>query len=316
MPSTRRGPAAARAGTAAAVTALALVAAAQPVAAADDVTLNGEWEPFTRCAVDAPAMLAADGRTDTALCIASKSASGTIRIGSQTVPIGATDLQAGVVTHAGGTSTVVPPSGGALLADPAQLPGGLLGLMCPSDIPLVGDICAQLTDNDLNRVTAVVESVGTPTDFTLLAGVSQGQPILSLPVRIRLENPFLGDHCYIGSASAPIVLRPQNATVPGVRTSRFAGDGTADPAGPLNRLSATGAVQRDVAFAVPGASGCGPFGALDWAVNLKSGLPAVSGVNAIELTDPVIDVAAFASPSSAAPDQGKLFAAHWHSAVK
>ncbi|MFM9373648.1 hypothetical protein [Streptomyces sp. Da 82-17] len=334
MPSLRRAPsrAARAAAAAAASTALALLAAAPPATAttpagsagatgaaseaAEDVQLNGEWGPFTRCPVDDPAMLAADGATDTALCIASRSASGSIKIGNQTVPTGATDLQAGVVTHPGATSTVVPPAGGALVADPAQLPGGLLGLMCPSDIPLVSDICRQLTDGRLNRVTATVESVGRPTDFNLLAGVVAGRPILTVPVRIKLDNPFLGDRCYIGSASEPILLRPQNATAPTVRTARFAGDGTADPAGPLNRLSASGADQQDTTYAVPGASGCGLLGTLDWAVNLKTGLPAAAGANAVRLDSASTSVAAFAAPGSVAPEQGRLLSRYWHSAVR
>ncbi|MDI3386254.1 hypothetical protein QIS99_08500 [Streptomyces sp. B-S-A8] len=318
MPSLRRAPV--RASAVAAASALALLGAAQPAAAqpaaADDVQLNGVWAPFTRCPVDDPVMLAADGVTDTALCISSRSASGSITIGSRTVPTGATDLQAGVVTHPGGRSTVVPPPGGALVADPAQLPGGLLGLMCPSDIPLVSDICARLTDSRLNRVTATVESVGRPTDFNLLAGVMEGRPILTLPVRIKLDNPFLGENCYLGSASEPIVLRPQNTAVPAVRTDRFAGDGTPDPAGPLNRLSASGADQQDTTYAVPGAAGCGLLGSLDWAVNLKTGLPAAAGTNAVRMTGASTSVAAFTSPGSAAPEQGKRLSEYWHSAVR
>ncbi|MGW3659182.1 hypothetical protein ACWD6R_27475 [Streptomyces sp. NPDC005151] len=43
--------------------------------------------------------------------------------------MGAGDLQVDMVTHPGGGATVVSPPGGALVADSAQIPGGLLGLM-------------------------------------------------------------------------------------------------------------------------------------------------------------------------------------------
>ncbi len=303
-----------RAGAAVAATALLTLASVAPSSASTE--LNGLWGPFTRCPVDDPAMLAADGATDVAICISSGSASGSIKLGSSQVPTGRTDLQAGVITHSNGTSTVVSPAGGALIADPAQLPGGLLGLMCPSDIPLVSDICRQLTDNTLNRVTAKVQSVNTPTDFKLLSGVVQGKPILAVPVRIKLENPFLGDRCYIGSASAPIVLRPQNLTTPAVSTERFDPDGTANAAGVLGRLNAVGADQGDTAYAVPGANGCGLLGALDFAVNLKSALPSAAGNNNVVLADASTHVAMFQNPASAVPDEGALLSQYWHAGVR
>ncbi|MEU8482879.1 hypothetical protein [Streptomyces sp. NPDC048641] len=303
-----------RPATVLAVTALATLAAVAPSSAATE--LGGAWAPFTRCPVDNPAMLAADGQTDVAICIASSSASGSIKLGNSQVPTGRTDLQAGVVTHPGGTSTVVSPPGGALVADPAELPGGLLGLMCPSDIPLVSDICRQLTGNALNRVTATVESVNTPTDFQLLNGVQQGKPIITLPVRIKLDNPFLGDSCYIGSASDPIVLRPQNVTAPAVSQSRFDPDGTADPTGVLGRINAGDADQGDATYTVPGANGCGLLGVLDFAVNLKSGIPAASGKNNVVLKSASTHVAVFTDPKSVAPNEGALLSQYWHAAVK
>ncbi|MFI7340268.1 hypothetical protein ACIBUY_20325 [Streptomyces sp. NPDC050085] len=298
-----------------AVTALATLASVAPSSAATE--LNGAWAPFARCPVDNAAMLAADGKVNTAICISSSSASGSIKLGNTTVPTGRTDLQAGVVTHNDGTSTVVSPAGGALIADPAQLPGGLLGLMCPDDdIPVISDLCAKITNADLNRVDATVESVNTPTDFQLLAGIMQGKPIIALPVRIKLENPLLGSKCYIGSAKDPIVLRPQNTSAPAVKTTRFDANGTANTAGVMSQLSAIGATQGDATYTAPGANGCGLLGALDWAVNLKTGLPAGSGTNNVVLNNTSTYVAAFANPSSVVPNEGALLSQNWHAGVK
>lgn len=277
--------------------------------------LNGNWAPFSRCPVDNPTMLAADGVNDSALCVSSHSASGSIKLGNTTVPTGASDLQIGVVTHPGGTSTLVSPAEGALVADSANLPGGLLGLMCPSNIPVVSGICNQITNVSLNKVTATIESVNSPSDFQLLAGTTTGKPIVTLPVRIHLENPFLGSNCYIGSSSNPIVLRPQNLTRPAPSTEAFNGDGTPDPTGPLGRINLIGANQGDSTFAVPGASGCG-LGLLDWAVNLKTGLPAASGTNSVTLNSAATYVATINDPTSVAPDQGKVLSQYWHSAAK
>ncbi|NEB74920.1 hypothetical protein G3I40_06685 [Streptomyces sp. SID14478] len=309
MPSLRR------ASVLLATTALVTLASVAPSSAATE--LNGSWAPFTRCPVDDPAMLAADGRADIAICIASSSVSGSIKLGNTQVPTGRTDLQAGVLTHADGTTTVVSPAGGALVADPAQLPGGLLGLMCPGDnIPVISDLCAKITSADLNRVDATIESVNTPSEFQLLAGVVQGKPIIALPVRIKLDNPLLGSKCYIGSAADPIVLRPQNTTAPAVKTQRFDPDGTANTAGVMGQISALGATQGDATYTAPGANGCGLFGALDWAVNLKTGLPAGSGTNNVVLNNTSTYVAAFSSPSSAVPNEGALLSQYWHAGVK
>ncbi|MFE9533594.1 hypothetical protein [Streptomyces sp. NPDC006691] len=307
-----------RAGLLATCTALTALATIGPASADASSTtqLAGDWAPFSRCPVDDPAMLAADGRTDIVQCIASHSASGTIKLGNTNVVTGASDLQVGVVQHTGGTNSLVAPAGGALIADSADIPGGLLGLMCPSDIPVIGNICRQITNGTLNRVTATVESAGTPTDFNLTAGATSGQPIIAIPIRIHLQNPFLGSSCYIGSTSHPIVLRPQNVTAPTLGIQRFDGNGTPDPAGDMNRLSLVNASQTDTTFAVPGASGCGLAGLLDWAVNLKTGLPSAAGRNSVVLNSASTYLAGLHAPGTVVPDNGKLLSQYWHSAVQ
>ncbi|MEV1018937.1 hypothetical protein [Streptomyces sp. NPDC050264] len=280
--------------------------------------LNGNWAPFNRCPVDNAAMLGADGVTDQATCISSSSASGVIKIGSSVVPTGKTDLQVGIVTHSDGTNSVVAPSDGALIADPADLPGGLLGLMCPSSVPVVSAVCGQITNSTVNRIVATVESVGTPSDFQLLAGVSEGVPIISIPVRIHLSNPLIGSNCYIGTKSAPVILRPGNAAAPNVAADSATSNGTPASEGPFGRLALTGSTQQDLTFAAPGASGCGPLGlgAFNWAVNLKSGLPAASGTNSVKLNNTSTYLGTLNDPGATAPNQGKVFSQYWHSAVK
>ncbi|MFC5804626.1 hypothetical protein [Streptomyces formicae] len=288
-------------------------------AAADTpaVQLNGHWAPFDRCPVDSPAMLATDGQALVATCVASTSPGGTIKLGSTTATTGATELQFGVIQDtAAGTFTVVPPAGGSIVSEPSAIPGGLLGLMCPSDIPFVTDICRQLTDISLNRVTATVESVGTPTEYDLTAALSTGRPIVALPVRIHLENPFLGDNCYIGTASSPLVLRPRNVTAPTLAVQRFDADGTPDATGgTMLRFALTGGAQGDSAFSVPGATGCGLAGILNGAVNLKTGLPSGAGNNALTLNSASTYSAGLTAPGLVKPDAGKVLSQYWHSAA-
>ncbi|MGW3958074.1 hypothetical protein ACWEKM_46145 [Streptomyces sp. NPDC004752] len=291
--------------------------ASMGTATAATAQLNGEWAPFTRCPVDAPAMVAADGLARTPQCVVSASPSGSITLGNTTVVTGRTNLQLGVVQNSDGTSTVVAPPDGAVIADSASVPGGLLGLMCPSGLPVITAICEQLADSTLNRITATVESVGTPFDFDQSAGVVTDRPIVALPVRIHLENPFLGAGCYIGTKNNPIVLRPRNLTSPAFGLSSFKGDGTPAADGEMSRIGLTGATQNDSSFAVPGASGCGlGIGLIDAAVNLKTGLPSAAGKNSLTLNDTQTYLTGLTAPGTVAPDAGKILAQNWRSAVR
>jgi hypothetical protein len=291
---------------------VALIAFTAPASAAP--TLRGEWAPLNRCPVDDPAMLAATGTTTVASCLASQSASGSIKIGNVTVTSGVTDLQLGLV-NTSGVFSAVPPAGGAIVSKPIQVPGGLLGLMCPSNIPFVSVICDQLANGALNTVTATVEPAGAPSDFSLAAGLGSGAPIVTVPIRIHLSNPFLGSNCFIGSSANPIVLRPANLTAPTARLVRFNPDGTASTTGSLVSIVASGASQSDTTFAVPGASGCGLFGLLNGAVNLRQGLPSAAGNNSIVLNDSVNHLTGFLAPGSLAPNEGRQLSTLWHAAA-
>ncbi|WP_431996111.1 hypothetical protein [Streptomyces fungicidicus] len=305
-----------RLATVSALTALGAFASLGTATAAEPA-LNGEWAPFTRCPVDAPAMLAADGFDKTPQCVVSTSSSGSIKLGKTTVVTGKTNLQIGVVQKADGTSTVVAPASGALVADSATVPGGLLGLMCPSDIPVITSICKTLDDSTLNRITATMESVGAPYAFDQTAGVLTDMPIVALPVRIHLENPLLGSKCYIGTAANPVLLRPENRNYPEFGMSFYRGDGTADEAGEMSRINLTGATQNDSVFSVPAATGCGlNVGLINAAVNAKTGLPSSSGNNSLTLNDTRTHLTGLNAPGTVAPDAGKVLARNWHSAVR
>lgn len=286
--------------------------------AASPVTLAEDWAPFSRCPVDDPAMLAADGTlTDVASCNAADSPSGSIKLGNITAATGDSNLQFGLVLNDNtGQGPIVPPSGGAITAAPVQIPGGLLGLMCPSDIPAMSVLCSEIIGDSLNAVTAVVEPAGDPSGFSLGAGLATGQPILTLPVRIQLQNPLLGSACFIGSDADPIVLHPENLSAPATSFERYDANGAPDPAGAFASIVLTG-TQGDNTFAVPGASGCGPAGVADLAIDLKSGLPSPSGDNSLMLDNSVTHaLGGFAVPTQQAPTEGQDLAAAWHAAVQ
>lgn len=202
---------------------------------------------------------------------------------------------------------------------PAQVPGGLLGIICPSSVPVISGLCSQAANNDLNAVTATVEPAGPLSNFSFVAEINVGQPILTLPVKVHLHNPLLGSSCYIGSDSSPIMLHPEN--LPGqtftAQGGSFDTNGTPDPNGVL--LSDKFVSQQgDNTFSVPGASGCGGVLSLlvDAAIDLKMGLPSPSGQNSLVLNNATSDTATYSDPASVAPNEGKDLSAAWHSAVQ
>jgi hypothetical protein len=148
----------------------------------------------------------------------------------------------------------------------------------------------------------------------LFGGIALGQPIITVPIKIHLaNNPTLGPNCFIGSDQDPILLNPQNNDLSNAKTigAFFSWDpsGVPDVTGPDGGLLITGIVQGDDTFAVPGATGCGPGGSLDAAVDAVAGVPSPSGSNHLVLAD--------ASSSLAFPqnsEDGQAFANDWHTA--
>jgi hypothetical protein len=243
----------------------------------------GAWAPFFRCPVDDPAML----NSGFAACLASNSTHGSIKIGNlATQTTGNTNLQVGLVVEDFSTFqfSVIPPPGGALVADPVQITGTPVG-----------------------TVTAATESAGAPSDFDLIAGIETGVPIITVPIKIQLQNPALGPSCFIGSDQEPILLHPENRLVATFEGFGFDPNGALDQTGPLGANVTTG-VQGDDTFSVPGANGCGPNGdgSLDPVVNAVVGLPSPSGNNHLVLDD-ASSALAFASG-----ENGQQFADFWH----
>jgi hypothetical protein len=308
--------------TAAAVLAVLAPVGLAPASAASSVTLRGDWAAFTRCPVDDPAMLAAtgqapDGSGSSALCVASDSSHGSIKLGNTTATTGDTNLQAGLVGSFSAGFTVVSPAGGAIVSAPVTVPGGLLGLICPSSIPVISAICQEIVNSPLNKVTAVVQAAGQPSNFNFTAGLAKGQPILTLPVKVQLQNPILGSGCFLGSNSNPIVLKPENLVKPKVTTKRFNPNGTQNLSkGVLEDVIVTGK-QGDSSFSVPGATGCG--GALsaviDRVLDAKEGLPSPAGQNSLVLNHAITSIATYVNSSSVYPNEGKDLSAAWHSGV-
>jgi DNA-binding beta-propeller fold protein YncE len=251
----------------------------------------GTWAPFFRCPVDDPAFLAFSGEP---ACVASNSTHGSITLGNITTTTGNTNLQIGLDFD---TGELIPASGGSLVVDPVQL------------------------STPVGPVTAVTESAGTPSNFNLTAGIETGVPIITVPIKIQLENnPTLGPNCSIGSDQNPIVLNPENTDLSNAKIvgsnqiglSPFDANGVPDLLGPVEAINETGAVQGDDTFAVPGATGCGPNGSLDSAVDAVAGLPSPSGSNHLVLDDASNDFVVGFDFVSEITLTSQQFANDWH----
>jgi hypothetical protein len=294
------------------------------VSPASAVELNGGWAPFNRCPVDHPLVSGTDGISGAgsgSICVAASSPSGTIKLGKMDVQATrATNVQAGGRINSDNNIPLVGGRpGGAVISQPVKVKGGLLGLACGTgNDPLnLRRICRDLLeDNILNRVDARVKSAGRPTDFNLIAGLVTDVPIMKLPVKIQLQNPLLGNKCFIGGEANPIVLQPANTVAPtngAFNTWALNGDPDTSPTAPLASIVTTGATQADSTFSVPKAHGCGLLNLFDGAINSKVGLPSPSGQNEVVLNDATSAVMVPNLSDGSVP--GTVFAQGWHSAV-
>ncbi|HEY3774345.1 MAG TPA: hypothetical protein VGL69_15195 [Solirubrobacteraceae bacterium] len=232
------------------------------------------WSTFSDC----PTSVA--NLTD---CVYASTTSGSFTIGNTTVTVGSTPIifQGGIIT--GASDTFVPAADGNTLSQvPLTVPGGLLSLTPPDLFPQPLQGILEAAINAVNGVTATAELVGNPT-FSFENFLTGAGPTATLPVEIQLSNPFLGNSCFIGSASDPVTLNlTTGKTHPPAGVTALKGrHGKLGFFDNGNVVAANGDSIVDNAFAVPGATGCGGiFSALiDPVVNLKTGIPAAAGTN-------------------------------------
>jgi len=219
-------------------------------------------------------------------CLYSETTSGFVQTGKKTVPIkNPVVLQGGFVPTESGELTFIPAEGGNTLTKvPQPVPGGLLGITAPSWWPsILRNLFNETINNGFTGVTATMELVGS-AKVNPGALVSGTETAVSLPVRIKLGNSFLGNSCYIGSSSNPIRLNLTAGTTspppPNQPITGFAGNGVESEGGSLVTL--TGQKLVDNSFAVPGANGCGGIlfsWAVDPFVNEIVGIPSPAGTN-------------------------------------
>jgi hypothetical protein len=291
------------------VKALLLAAIAVAVAAGLAVWLidrgagSSEYAQFDRCPLSDPA---------TTLCLYTRSTGGRLTVGTKTVPLSRSiSLQGGVhvVENSERESVrdqfLAPVPGPALYSTPEPLSGGLAGAVSARLLPATQRaLLERYLRAGATGVTATIELAGPPSvigiDIQNLAertGVA-----LSLPAKVRLNNPYLGPACYVGSNAHPIRLSFLSGTTsppaPNRPISGRLGKTRIKDEYNLTIIGESSLV--DNSFATPGATGCGGANAsqVDPAVDAAIGLPAPAGENTAILEGALRDANASAVRAS------------------
>lgn len=225
-------------------------------------------------------------------CVYGITTSGEFKIKSTQVPITKTiTIQGGIIENEETEAeTWVNAANGAetLSKTPESVPGGLFKILAPSFFPEpLKAIFNEFIANGPTGVNATAELEGkiTISRPALLTGAPDA---LSLPVRVHLENEFLGPKCYVGSSSKPVVIELTTGTTsPPLPNKPITGSlGEPEFKDEANLLILRKNELVNNTFSAPGASGCGSqilfglfTGIIDEAVNAQLGVPSASGNN-------------------------------------
>lgn len=262
---------------------LAMLVATSP-ALAEEHHPKGDFEQFADCPLSNHA---------TNLCIFAQTESGKFIIGKKTVPISSTlTLQGGVHLVENEEEEIEryefigAENGPTLSNSPQSVPGGLLGVVAPEFLPkFLQNIINKLVSEGLAGVTATTELAEPATSIYINPSnlIERTGNTLSLPIKVKLNNTFLGESCYIGSDAHPIMLPlTTGKTAPPKPNEPIEGKvGSVKLKDGDNLTVITENTLVNNSFAAPKAEGCGGLLSflIDTAVDAEIGLPAAAGEN-------------------------------------
>jgi len=197
-------------------------------------------------------------------CIISTTESGEVILGKKTVPIEKqVVLQGGYGKAVSGFAPFFAAANGITLSKaPQNVPGGLLGIVPDASSPfLVKALIKFFLENSLTGVSSTLELAKPATEIVVSENnlAAEEGVALKMPVKVRLENPFLGKNCYVGSSTSPIIWNLTSGTTsPPAPNKAITGSG-----GELEFLEegrileSKNAKLVDNAWSAPKASGCG-----------------------------------------------------------
>lgn len=241
---------------------------------------KGAYAVFADCPLSNP---------NVEVCLFAKTESGKFVIGKETVPIvNPQILQGGIKNFFSESEEFVgAEDGNTLPKAPQKVPGGLSGLVKCNEISnfLERIACEIVFENGLTGVNATTELAAPassikPHVINLLEGTGTA---LSLPVKVHLENPFLGSGCFVGSNAHPIVIDLTTGTTspppPNEPISGKPGELSFSEGEQLLTIKNNSLVNNS--FAAPEAEGCGGLFAflIDPIIDSRLGLPSAAGHN-------------------------------------
>ena len=275
---------------------LVVALAALSLAGSASAKLTGEFTRFAQCPYT---------NVEVKRCLYSETFGGEVVMGSKTVPVVNTQTLQGGLTkpNEAGIRSMVAAKNGITLSKTGQpLPGGLAGLVKCQEISIgfIREACKLVFENGVTGVTSYVELAKSVSDVKVNENALAERigVALEMPVRVRLDNPFLGSECYVGSSSNPITWKLTSGftSPPGPNTpiEGSAGELTLLEEGAVLRLDNARLV--DNAWAAPSASGCGGIFSfiINPIVNASSGLPSAAGKNTAILKNTIWQAPAFA----------------------
>jgi hypothetical protein len=256
---------------------------------------TGEWAKFNNCPTTNPNVFK---------CLQAVVGKGEVVLGKKKVPV------VNPVTLQGGFSapTLNPETfefssnfygatnGVTLSKNPQPVPGGLSGLINCKEISswLVRIGCETVFENGLTGLNATLELAQPATNIKISETnlILEEGTVLEMPLKVHLENPLLGDSCYIGSSTAPLKWKlTAGETEPPAGTAPITGSGGEPELKEENLiLQVNGASLVDNAWSAPVANGCGgPIVELilDPIVNSSIGLPTAAGKNVAILNNTI-----------------------------
>jgi hypothetical protein len=259
-------------GSVATVALAGLVFAATAIASSHHPT--GEFAQFGECPLS---------RITITDCVYS-APSGGFTIGEKTVPlVNPVTLQGGFEGLGEEIKFYGAENGNTLSKTSQPVPGGLLGVAAPTWWPkFFQNRFNHRVHKGWTRLTATIELTGPTRGLTNVklnteSLFLQEGTALALPVKIKLSNPILGNHCYIGSDKSPVQWNFTTGQSGGLHGS--SGELSFNEAFTL--ITLTGSKLVDGTYTAPGASGCGGSFSffVDPLVNSILGTPSPSGKN-------------------------------------
>jgi len=250
----------------------------------------GAFAIFSSCPLNNPLVIN---------CLVATTTDGELRLGHLIVPITKTfEVLRGGYGEQDATDYVssffAPEDAAPIQPTPLPVQGGLIGVLEPNSLPSSQRVMLDsLADKGLAGVTATLEVAGPANAIRFNAfDATRGEGVaLEEPLKIKLVSPFLGENCYIGSASNPITVQATTGTTSPPPPNKPL-EGKAGFSNFLEKeelIMLVGNVDVANSFAVPAASGCGGSMAplVDRAIDARVGLPSPAGRNAVILDNTV-----------------------------